>query len=94
MKENLERPWLCVTCGYAMNAATSPTHPGAKPKDGDVAMCLNCTAAYLRREEAWHALSREAERTLPTYLVENILRARVHHQMAGFPDLSKRGPRA
>ena len=94
MKTTRERPWLCVTCGYAMDAATSTSHTRAKPKDGDVSLCLNCTAAYLRREGAWHALSREAERTLPTYLVENILRARVAHQMAGLPDLTKRDPRA
>jgi hypothetical protein len=35
---------FCLKCGYLIDAASSIRQPDAKPKAGDVSMCINCGA--------------------------------------------------
>jgi uncharacterized Fe-S cluster-containing MiaB family protein len=89
-----ERPWLCSTCGYMMDAASSLRDEAAVPKEGDLSLCLNCTASYERRGKVWRALSVEDERDLPEGVRREILSHRVAQQMARLPALNARGGRA
>lgn len=52
MTTTREKPWMCTTCGYVMDAATG-VERNTVPKDGDVTLCLKCAAVYERRAGAW-----------------------------------------
>jgi DNA-directed RNA polymerase subunit RPC12/RpoP len=35
-------PTVCPYCGYKLDAAKSPDHPSARPRAGDVSVCMRC----------------------------------------------------
>lgn len=89
-----EQTWLCVRCGYAMDAFDCLQHPDAMPKDGDLSLCMNCGFEYVRHADRWQpmtaaeraALEPEDRRTLEEM---QFVRSRVITE-----DLSKRDGRA
>ena len=48
-------PWLCWSCGYVMDAAT-PVRGDVVPKDGDVAICINCGQPTMRDGGQWRQM--------------------------------------
>lgn len=53
MTTTREKPWMCTTCGYVMDAATGVERNIRCRRDGDVTLCLKCAAVYERRAGAW-----------------------------------------
>jgi hypothetical protein len=44
---------MCWRCGYAMNASSSISERDAEPAEGDLSLCLNCGALYMRHDDSW-----------------------------------------
>jgi len=89
-----EAAWMCVSCGYVCDAYTSFSDPKARPKTGDVSLCMNCGAEYVRHAGRWRpmtAAEREAMHPESRRQIEEMHAARSHVPM---PDLAKRGGRA
>lgn len=49
-------PWMCPSCGYAMDAASECTGGADVPREGDMACCLNCGAPQLLEGGAWRPM--------------------------------------
>lgn len=64
MRTTPEKPWMCSSCGYVMDAATA-VKGNAAPKDGDVSLCLRCAAIYERRSGAWAPATHDEVMTWP-----------------------------
>lgn len=47
-----EPPWMCVMCGYVMDAAGGLTDI-APPSEGDYSVCMNCGHQYTRHGTRW-----------------------------------------
>lgn len=89
-----ERAWMCVVCGYTMDSASLPEKPGAVPTDGDVSLCLNCGAVYVREGDKWRPMTKAEKRALEPENREKIERyERARRRMVDV-DLSRRGGRA
>lgn len=54
--ETREPLWSCVMCGYEMDTV-SPVHGVAVPREGSIALCMNCAARYVRRGAAWSLMT-------------------------------------
>jgi hypothetical protein len=35
---------ICPVCGYEVDSATCPADPAAKPREGDLSVCLKCAS--------------------------------------------------
>ncbi len=47
-----EPPWLCLGCGYMMDAC-APIEGTGSPDEGDLTLCLNCGALHVRHGVRW-----------------------------------------
>lgn len=87
-------PWMCSGCGYMMDAASHIGRTKAKPRPGDVSLCLNCGTVYELRRGAW-ALMTPAERSnLPADLKLEVLQAEIARRSVVRKDLAQQGGRA
>ena len=97
MSEHVDRTWMCTTCGYAMDRASPVGGGRATPTEGDVSLCVNCAAPYVREGTAWRAMTRQEVIDLPSGLRQRfalaMLAARKVRADRG-TDLAKRGGRA
>jgi hypothetical protein len=39
--------WKCPACGYVVTAAACDFAPGAKPRPGDLNVCMNCVEVFV-----------------------------------------------
>jgi hypothetical protein len=67
--------WLCLSCGYAMDSASPIDKGRARPKDGDLSMCLSCAAPYELRAGKWQPISQLEIDALPADVRELLTRA-------------------
>jgi hypothetical protein len=65
-------PWLCLVCGYDMNAVAGSTGPSRAPEKGDIGLCANCGAAYVMQAE-WVPMTADVWDDLSTDLRAHIL---------------------
>jgi len=92
MKTSRERTWLCTSCGYAMDAVSSP-FGDAVPDQDDASICINCGKLYRRDAGRWTEPTPEWLASLHPETRREIARAQAARQAARFPDLAKRGGR-
>jgi hypothetical protein len=53
-----EPPWMCVGCGYVMDAASPVDRSHHEPPDeGDLSICLNCAGPYVRERGLWRQMN-------------------------------------
>lgn len=93
VKDFREAPWLCVLCGYVMDAAGGLTGQ-APPQEDDYSVCLNCGHVYVRHGTRWVSITAEERAAMPDENrreLEQVERAR---RMVVRHNLAKRGGRA
>ena len=91
MRDHVDRTWMCLTCGYAMDRAAPMGGRRAVPEEGDLSICINCAAPYTREGNAWRAID------LPPKLRRDLALAMIASRKVRFErgtDLSKRDGRA
>ena len=96
MTETREAPWMCSGCGYVMDAAT-PTDPRgeAVPRDGSIALCINCGKRHIRHGTRWMPLTDAEWRSLSSEERKQLMMVELARQIAIRDDLSRgRGGRA
>lgn len=94
MKANHEAPWMCVQCGYLMDATSCFDDPSAVPSAGDLSKCMNCGREYMRRDDRWQPMTAAERAALAPEERRELERIEWARQRAALPDLSKRGGRA
>lgn len=91
---NREPPWLCVQCGYLMDASSSTTGMNRLPNHGDVSLCLNCAAIYRREASRWRPITDKELKRLSAGAVLKIVVLTRQILNKGAPDLTTRDGRA
>jgi hypothetical protein len=86
---------MCLRCGYVCDAHTSFHNPNAVPKPGDLSICMNCGAEYVRHADRWQPMTAAVRATLTPEERAAIEELHVARHRADLPDLAKgRGGRA
>jgi hypothetical protein len=88
------KPWMCSRCGYLMDCTDAVRGPPKPPREGDLAVCMNCGMPYYLRAGAWHVLTAAELATLTMEERRELALAQLSQARAGLPDMSKRGGRA
>lgn len=97
MRDHVDRTWMCLTCGYAMDRAAPMGGRRAVPEEGDLSICINCAAPYTREGNAWRAMTKQEVIDLPPKLRSDLALAMLASRKVRLErgtDLSKRDGRA
>lgn len=88
-----DRKWMCLHCGYAMDAASNAFGTSA-PVEDDLSVCMNCGWVYTRHGGQWHATtpSEWAALDIGTKMAIAKIQLTIEHTIK--EDLTKRYPRA
>lgn len=71
------KPWLCLTCGYAMDRAMPVTGKAREFRAGDISLCMNCAEVFVWEAGAWRvALDADMDK-LPAGAVGEIIKAKL-----------------
>ena len=90
-----ETSWMCVFCGYAMDATTGLENPDDVPTEDDFSMCLNCGHVYVRHGVRWVPITMAEREAMPEETRATIARAQAVRPTVINTDLAKgRGGRA
>lgn len=92
---NVDKPWMCGTCGYMMNANSAADGSDITPKEHDITLCLNCGGVHVREAERWRPITtREFTENLSDDERKEITTAQNVRAKVIRRDLSQRGGRA
>lgn len=80
--------WMCVSCGYMMDAASSMEDEELEPIEDDISLCLNCAHVYQLRNGKWITMTPAQRQALPQDVRIEILRLQVAQHMAIKHDLA------
>lgn len=90
-----DKPWLCGTCGYMMDACSDARGTDAAPQEHDITLCLNCGGVHVREAERWRPITtREFTENLSDDERKEITTAQNVRAKVIRRDLSQRGGRA
>jgi hypothetical protein len=89
-----EAAWMCLHCGYVANSYSAVGNENTLPRSGDLSLCLNCGARYVREAERWRPLATAEYELLGSEEKRALLELEAARQAAGMPDLTQRGGRA
>jgi hypothetical protein len=90
-----EAAWMCLHCGYVADSYSAMGGENALPRSGDLSVCLNCGARYVREAERWRPLATAEYELLGSEEKRALLELEAQRQAAGIPDLARdRGGRA
>lgn len=88
------KPWLCGRCGYLMDCTDTADGPHQAPKQGDIAVCMNCGTPYALKGDAWRPMTAAELAGLTLQERRELALAQLAQSRADLPDLAKRGGRA
>jgi hypothetical protein len=94
MHSGREAAWLCQHCGYMADAYSCAHDKNATPRSGDLSVCLNCGARYLRELDRWRPLATAEYQALQPGEKRALAEMEVVRQRLEMPDLTQRGGRA
>jgi len=95
MRTTRTPPQMCPSCGYVFDAATEAIEAKAKPKPGDVALCLNCINVGIYNADLSVRPATEAEIAAFDAGTKKLIgQARIARASAPFGNLARRGGRA
>jgi len=89
MKTIREKAWVCVYCGFHMDAATI-INEDVEPKEGDLTICLNCGYIYTRRNGEWKVPTEEEQAEIPNEVKHKILTYLIARKQVVREDLSEK----
>ena len=89
-----DTPWMCLRCGYAMDAHDCFAHPGEAPSKGDLSLCMNCGARYVREADRWRPMTLAEFTELPGELRRRLFDLELARLAVIREDLAKGGGRA
>jgi len=93
MRSTFYKPWMCVQCGYMMDAA-SHMKKDVTPDEGDLSICLNCGKTYKLKDRKWIEATSDEMNTLSRDLKLEIFEIQIARRAVVNTDLSKRNGRA
>ena len=85
---------MCVSCGYAIDAASGVINSKAIPKEGDISICLNCGHIYVQTNSKWTTAPDNFIDQLPSDVRQIIEKAKRVRDQVVTTDLAKQDPRA
>jgi hypothetical protein len=95
MRTTRTPPQMCPNCGYVFDAATEAIKAKAKPKPGDVSLCLNCINVGIYNADLSVRSATDAEiADLDAGTKKLIAQAKIARASAPFGNLARRGSRA
>lgn len=94
MKRGRDHPWMCFTCGYAMDAYNCTTEPSTAPAEGDISLCLNCGALHTRHGERWQPMTTAEREQLTPEERRNVAMAQLARSRVIDKDMNKVGGHA
>lgn len=89
-----EPSWMCVLCGYVMDAAGSMRGGGRPPQEDDYSLCLNCGHVYVRHDNRWVSITAEERAAMSAENRHVLEQAERGRRFVIREDLAKRGGRA
>jgi uncharacterized protein with PIN domain len=57
LDHNVEPAWMCVACGYMMDASAPTKGEKSTPETGDLSLCMNCGKVYWREDAKWRPIT-------------------------------------
>jgi len=68
MNTTREKSWMCISCGYVMDAATHVGDGTAVPDEDSISLCLNCGELYMHHNKKWVLMTNDEYTSLPDEL--------------------------
>lgn len=90
-----ERKWMCFRCGYAMDGYSRvDTGAAVVAKEGDVSVCMNCGAVFMRHGANWCPITRQEREELEPGALAVLARLLAARALAIRENLAKKDGRA